>query len=324
MRIQMIDQYQAKGALKTVSELEIIQHQQINGISIFFDTVEYRTPHFHPEWELIWIIKGSLSVLFQQYEIEAQTGAMFLFCPNQLHEFRQIDKGATFLCLQVSPSVFAHSCPELRVIALEDSRVDMHLSEKAQSALYSLMKDLMTEYLHRSGYYALRCTSLCAQIIDLLLTEMPSHTMSEEERTSTDKRNARLSRFLEFVDENYMHKIRLADFAEMEGCTVSYMSRFLKQNMNQSFQEYVNTVRFHSACRMIRAGGMRMLDICEEAGFSDYRYFSNCFREQCGMTPVEYSRTAGHLADNPGRRSLHTVEHFYTWEESLSLLHSLR
>ena len=78
-------------------------------------------------------------------------------------------------------------------------------------------------------------------------------------------------------------------------------------------------MRFHSACRMIRSGGMRMLDVCEEAGFSDYRYFSNCFKEQCGMTPVEYSRTAAPPDDRPGRRSLHTVEHFYTREMLRSL-----
>ena len=45
-----------------MEELEIIRHRQIDGISIFFDTVDYRTPHFHQEWELIWITQGRLSV----------------------------------------------------------------------------------------------------------------------------------------------------------------------------------------------------------------------------------------------------------------------
>ena len=47
-----------------MSELEIIQYPQVGGISVFLDTVEYRTPHFHPEWELIWIVDGKLRVRF--------------------------------------------------------------------------------------------------------------------------------------------------------------------------------------------------------------------------------------------------------------------
>ena len=306
-----------------MKELEIVRHVQMDGLSLFFDTVDYRTPHFHAEWELIWITSGSLAVLSRQQETLAQPGDLFLFCPKQLHEFRQADSGATFLCLQISPQVFDRSFPELRTIALEDSRVGLYLDREQSDRVRAMMRELMGEYLERKDYHALRCTSLCAQILALLLSRLPSHPMTEEELSSADKRTARLSRFLDFVDENYMHKLRLADFAEREGCTVSYMSRFLKQNMNQSFQDYLNTVRFHSACRMIRAGGMKMLDICEEAGFSDYRYFSNCFKEHCGMTPVAYSRSALLPDDHPGRRSPNTVERFYSREESLEMLRKL-
>lgn len=31
-----------------MSELEIVRHAQIDGLSMFFNTVEYRTPHLHP------------------------------------------------------------------------------------------------------------------------------------------------------------------------------------------------------------------------------------------------------------------------------------
>ena len=91
-------------------------------------------------------------------------------------------------------------------------------------------------------------------------------------------------------------------------------------------KEYgLNMVRFHSACRMIQAGGMRMLDVCEEAGFSDYRYFSNCFKKQCGLTPEEYSRRAvpPTTAAAPVRRSISSVERFFSPEESDRLLRAL-
>lgn len=45
-----------------MNETEIIQHPQIDGLRIFFDTVDYRTPHVHEEFELIWLMEGRLSV----------------------------------------------------------------------------------------------------------------------------------------------------------------------------------------------------------------------------------------------------------------------
>jgi AraC-like DNA-binding protein len=61
-----------------------------------------------------------------------------------------------------------------------------------------------------------------------------------------------------------------------------------------------------------------MLDVCMESGFSDYRYFSREFLRQYGMTPEEYSRYAKrtHLESTAVRHSLHSVERFYSRQDS--------
>ena len=45
-----------------MDEFEVIYHRQVEGLSIFFNTVDYRTLHIHPEWELIWVLDGGLAV----------------------------------------------------------------------------------------------------------------------------------------------------------------------------------------------------------------------------------------------------------------------
>ena len=103
---------------------------------------------------------------------------------------------------------------------------------------------------------------------------------------------------------------------------MSYLSRFIKNALNQSFQSYVAAVRFRCACRLMAEGNLGMLDICMESGFSDYRYFSQAFRQAYGMTPEEFSRRARQIRPEApeGSRSLHSVEQFYSREESLNLL----
>ena len=43
-------------------EMEIVPHPQIEGIHVFFNTVDYRTPHMHHEFELVWVVEETLRI----------------------------------------------------------------------------------------------------------------------------------------------------------------------------------------------------------------------------------------------------------------------
>ena len=302
---------------ESMNELEIISHRQIEGMSIFFDAIDYRTPHVHSEWELIWIIDHPLSVTCGHTQFVAEPGEMVLFNPNDHHEFHKVGQTSTFLCFQISPRLM----PAMSKLAVDSRVVSEYLSENEMNQLKKTMAEMLRVYLRQEEGYALYCVGHSFLILHKLLTRLPTHEQSREETASIDKRNERLRRLIRFVDENYMHKIRLSDFAAQEGCSMSHLSHFVKDAMNQTFQEYVGTVRFNCACRLIAAGNTKMLDVCMESGFSDYRYFSRMFQKQFGMTPEQYSKLSQtQQRSSAERRSRHSVERFYTKEDSLLLL----
>lgn len=303
-----------------MNEYEIVQHRQMEGVSLFLDTVDYRTPHVHPEWELLWILDAPLAVTCAQQSFTVQPGQLILFNPNEPHEFHRAQQSCTFLCMQISPKIL----PGIGQLAVDGRHPEKHLAAGEIQGLKTAFLQMAEAYLLRESHFELFCLGQCSLMMHTLLTRLPSRILSAEESASIDRRNARLKRLFRFVDENYMHKIRLTDFARQEGCSVSYLSHFIKDTMHQTFQDYVNSVRFNCACKLIASGGMRMLDVCMESGFSDYRYFSQAFHRQFGMTPEEYSRQTAQIQPRQEtvRRSLHSVERFYSREESLSLLHS--
>ena len=299
-------------------ELEIIQHRQINGLSIFFNTIDYRTPHVHAEWELIWVLDQPLLVTCGQSQFTVEAGQMVLFGPSEIHEFRKLKNSCTFLCLQVSESIL----PPMPHRVLKAHLLHEVLTKKELFSVQMRLKEIATAYIQQQSNYELLCVGQSCMILHQLLSLMPSYEASPEEAASLSWKNARLKRLIQFVDEHYMEKIRLTDFAEAEGCSLSYLSRFIKETINQTFQAYVTSVRFNCACKLMASGKKRMLDVCMESGFSDYRYFAREFRKQYGMTPEEYSRNAvkqlpqGHKV----RHSLHSVERFYSRAECLKLI----
>lgn len=304
-----------------MNEFEIIRYPQIEGLNAFFGTVDYRTPHIHPEWELILLLENPLSVNCAQKRYLVEPGELILFSPNQSHEFHRVGESCTFLCLQISSQSIVQILPAIERLTVEDMFPRRYLPEEEYACLKRSMLALMGIYLRQEPFYELFCMGQASILLYQILSKMPHHILSAGELSNRDKSNARLNRLIRFVDENYMHKIRLSDFAEMEGCSVSYLSHFVKDTLNQSFQEYVNIVRFNCACKLIASGETRMLDVCMESGFSDYRYFSRAFQQQFGMTPEEYRKQMKRPAQETAavKHSLHSLERFYTREQSLKL-----
>ena len=307
------------------NSLEIIRHAEISGLTMFFNTLDYRTPHLHPEWEVLWVLDQPLTLRSVQKTYRAEAGEMILINPFQPHEICKVERSCTFLCLQILPELFASGYPQIDHLSADDPYLSAHFSRNQQREIQKALMDMMRSYLDQQPGYELFCIGQGALLLRTLFQGVPCHLLTSEEIDARDRRNARLSRLLRFVDENYGHKIRLADFAKQEGLTLSYASAFVKTAMNQNFQEYVNTVRFNAACQQIAAGSRRMQDVCMEAGFSDYRYFSNTFRQRTGMTPEQYCENPPAVLDaQQTHHSLHSLERFYSRQRSRELLENYR
>ena len=117
-----------------------------------------------------------------------------------------------------------------------------------------------------------------------------------------------------------------SDFAEREGRSLSHISHFVQSAMHQSFREYVDLVRYSAACKMMATGRYKMLDICMECGFSDYRYFSKAFVSRTGVTPEVYGKKLLERVGNETmfKHSIHSSERFYTPEQSMELVKKYR
>ncbi len=300
-----------------MDELEIVQYKQVNGVNVFLNTLIYRSPHFHQDWEIMWLLDAPLKINCMQQLHILQPGEVAIFPPNSTHELTNFKEPCTFLCLQISTSFF----PSTANYTVEDIRPQKYLSAEGFDQIRQAILDIAKSYLYREEQYELLCYGRSALLLHQLLTAMPFRRISAEEAASIAQQNARLLRLVDFVESNYSHKIRLSDFAKQEGCSISYLSHFIKDAMNQTFQEYVDSVRFNVACKMIAEGKDSMLSICNAAGFSDYRYFSRAFRQAFGMTPAHYSKQE-HIIQNQDlhSHSFQSSERLLTRNQSLFYL----
>ena len=146
-----------------MNELEIIRYPQIDGLRLFLNTVDYRTPHLHSEWELIWVLERHLSVNCAQKHYRLEPGQMILLNPNEPHEFQKVDGSCTFACMQVSAKLLPIS-PRMYV---DDGLPHRYLSgEELRKRFFHILR----MYLGQEKQYALYCVGQCCMMLHLLFS----------------------------------------------------------------------------------------------------------------------------------------------------------
>lgn len=100
--------------------------------------------------------------------------------------------------------------------------------------------------------------------------------------------NQTFKEIFSFVDSNYKEHISAADIAARFHVNPCYVSQLFKKELGKTFTEYVTSKRIKYACKELRQGRRNISEIAEEAGFSDYFYFSRVFHRVMGCAPGEY------------------------------------
>ncbi|QQZ61188.1 helix-turn-helix domain-containing protein [Paenibacillus sonchi] len=305
-------------------EFEIIDHPSIKHLNIFLVDMDYRTSHLHRELEIDLVLEGKLDIHSKQQVYRLNPDSSILLNTNQPHEIRTLESKTTILCLQISPHFCKNYFRGISNIVFDSVTLEQHITGDTYTYIKSLMIEMAWQYFARPKGFEFSCMSMLNLLFGVLLNNLPYHQISDDEKNKTMVKVERLTRILNYIDEHYTHKIRLSDIAENEGLSMTYLSQFIKENLNQSFQDYVNNLRFSYAKKLL-AEGMKLLDICLECGFSDYRYMNKAFLDNVGCTPGEYKKKV--LKDNITRSipsPLNTVENYYSEQNTLNLLQKLR
>lgn len=118
---------------------------------------------------------------------------------------------------------------------------------------------------------------------------LPQGRAGEEEDSPASSfivRNA-----LEYIEENYKMKLKLADVAEKTYVSQWHLSKLLNRHTGQNFSEILNNIRIEKAKTLLNDPSLRIGDVAEEVGFLDMAHFSRVFKKQVGISANEYRNT---------------------------------
>lgn len=301
------------------SEYELIRYEKIRHLQIFVVAISFRNAHIHRAWELGLVLEGQANICLKDTSFVVQAGDILLFNPNQSHEITSLrPEPVKILIIQTSVHFCGDYLPALRRVEFDETQLRACLTGDSYMTLQEDCLSLARIFWGAEPCSELLCVAHLCLLIRSLLTAVPHRTISDQEYSSRKKKADRLSRITSYIEEHYFEPIRLSDLAKSEEVTTAYLSHFLRDNLNITFQDYLNITRFEKALQLIGDPGLSLLDICMECGFSDSRYLNKLFLQRFGCSAKEYrSRMTRDLPPSPSTYSLQalTSEQILTPEE---------
>lgn len=104
-----------------------------------------------------------------------------------------------------------------------------------------------------------------------------------------------------YITAHYMEKLTLRDLASRLFVSDSYLSKLFRQEMDTSFNDYLNKTRIEHSMDLMQQTDLPLLEIAGMVGFEDQSYFTKVFKRTTGKTPRQYknSLTEEEQEENP-------------------------
>lgn len=289
-------------------EYEVVVYPKLNHVRANIVQIVNRNTHVHRALELGLALEGDGLVRVNDNSFSIHKGSLFFFNANEPHEIiASSGEGIKIAYLQVASSFCSEYLSCFRNLELLKNDLSTYLTSAQLYELTELMVQSLQNYLAEdSDIYGLYCICSICQLYSKLLAYVPYRQMTEAAYLARNKKMARLSRITEYIDTNYSEKITLEELANRENVTKTYLSHFIHDNLNMTFQEYVSTVRFERALKLIRNTSMCLTDVSIVSGFSDVKYLSRMLEKHFGKPAQECCQQIRREAELPSSAEVQT------------------
>ena len=256
-------------------------------------TVPY---HFHNEYELTAILKGSGSRFIGNH-ISSFTGTdMVLVGKNLPHHWHNNDDDRDARPEDAVKSIvlkFDSEFNGIRLFDLPENYQIQQLLERASGGLritgntFSKLVDLMQELLHANGPDRI---SLLLKILHEIAVSENVETLSSEGKLAiaNDYENHRMNRVYDYIMSNYLDDISLSEAASVACMNEAAFCKYFKKRYNKTFIQVVSEIRISYACRELIKEDSNITDICYKSGFKTFSNFTKSFKKITGTSPREY------------------------------------
>jgi len=97
--------------------------------------------------------------------------------------------------------------------------------------------------------------------------------------------NRYAAEMLRYIQEHYAERISLTDLSQTLNVSCTHLNAKFKAELGYTFHDFLNYYRITRAVELQKQGGLKLYEIAEKVGFSDYKYFNKVYKKYVGYPP---------------------------------------
>ena len=230
----------------------------------------HNLPHWHMEYELVFVFEGTAELMINNSVFEISPGACALINSEYIHYIKGTPESIIGIIKTDSNYV-------KKIIG------NRHLSSPIihnSSNLLEVFESVYAEFKSENDLYEIAAELIVANfIIDIFRKK--SFVFAPKKHKQTSEKYKIL---LEMLANNYAY-VTFENAAEYLDLNKSYFSKYFHHFSGMTFTQYLNILKVSAAIEKIHEKNMNMTEISISCGFGTIRNFNRVFKSLTGYCP---------------------------------------
>lgn len=253
--------------------------------------------HEHTFFEMIYVLSGSCTQIFNDQTLELKTGDLCLMAPNVTHGIQVFDdsiilniliRRSTFL------DIFINTIRDKTQISMfflnnlyEKNKIPYLLFHtEGDLIIRNYILDMYQEQKEGDEYSdRIICSILTIFFIQLIRL----HKEHLEIAKMQGENSACETEFFNYIYQNY-HSLTLDQLARHFHFSLPYCSRLIKKTSGFTFSELLENIRLQQGENHLLYTQMNIGDISDKLGYKNPETFIRMFKRRHQMTPSQYRK----------------------------------
>jgi len=245
----------------------------------------YFGPEAHGQYELLYLVSGSLTHLIEGKTYEVKPGDMILIAPNDIHALHVRGKVPY-------ERMVLHFNLELLTRAFQTLEADplrFDWSRRSPIIPAELCREygldrLMLSIIENKESDRYRSFFTVSRTMELILQLDKLFSNREHALTQPISIDPLIQRMVEFIDEHLTETFSLDDMASKLYISKSTLCHRFRDHMKMTVNRYITVKRIYYAAELIRKG-MSAVEAGSAVGYSNYTTFFYNYKQIMGVNP---------------------------------------
>ena len=245
--------------------------------------------HWHNELEIIRILSGSFELFINnERHVLYKNDVAFVSC-GALH--RGIPCECVYECIVFDVNMLCRQssdAAEKFILPIAKKQIGINcLLKESDDRLYCDLCALFDLLRESKDLHELYVYSLLFSVFGELYS---CKYVSPAARPKLSNQEKRISKLIDWIDENCSERITLDDLSRISGISKKYLCTIFKKYTSKTPINYINEIRIENACYEMTVNGKSVTEAAYGNGFDDLSYFSKLFKEHKGVSPGKYRK----------------------------------